>query len=240
MLSFTPPFEADSSRWTATERVLHRIISYIKEHALTEGDPLPTADAFAREFGFSRVIVREALSYLKGMGIVESGRGSGCHLAKIRPTENLANLLPFFFQIAKDQRDITELRFIVELGAYPHIVHNITDEDLKEMRQILDESDRLLERDDFQNVDFIRLDHAFHCLMARVSKVRMLELITQTYFRIGSEYPTTDDRIIPQHLKVFRQTNREHHMIFEALQLRAHDIGFLALYHHLNALQALI
>ncbi len=240
MISFSSQPDDAASKGTATECVLHQIVSYIREHSLTEGDPLPTADALGREFGFSRVIVREALSYLKGMGIIESGRGAGYRLAKIKPLESFANLLPFFFHIAKDQHDITELRFIIELGAYPRIAANVTDEQLAEMKQILDESDSLLQNDDFRNMDFIRLDCAFHSLLARISKVHMLEIVTQTYFKESSDFANSMSFVRPKDLEVFRQTNREHHMIFDALQLHAHDVGFLALYHHLGNLQTFI
>ena len=166
MISFSSQPEDAGKKGTATECVLHLIVSYIREHSLTEGDPLPTAEALARNFGYSRVIVREALSYLKGMGIIESGRGAGYRLAQIKPLETFANLLPFFFHIAKDQHDITELRFIIELGAYPRIVANITDEQLAEMKQILDKTDNLLERNDFINIDFLShldLHHSTAC-----------------------------------------------------------------------------
>ena len=233
MLPFPPIFEQPSTSGSATERVIQAIVSHIKQHELTEGDLLPTVDSLCRETGFSRVIVREALSYLKGMGLIESRRGSGCRLAKIRPLESFANLLPFFFSVAKDLRDVTELRTALELGAFPQIVANVTAANLEEMRQILDESDRLLERDDFQNIDFIRLDLAFHCLLARVSQIRILEIVTQAYFKESTNLTQFNRHVEPVHLEEFRRANLEHHAIYDSLKLGAREMGFLALHQHL-------
>ncbi len=232
MLPFPFPNEP-ASGGSATDRAIQAIVSHIKQHQLTEGDLLPTVDALCRETGFSRVIVREALSYLKGMGIIETRRGSGCRLAKIKPLESFANLLPFFFSVSKDLRDVTELRNALELGAFPQIVANIMAADLEEMRNILDEADRLLERDDFQNIDFIRLDLAFHCLLAHVSKLHILEIVTQAYFRESMNYTQFARHVEPKHLAEFRRANLEHRAIYDSLKLGAREMGFLALSQHL-------
>ena len=232
MLPFPFPNEP-ATGGSATERAIQAIVSHIKQHQLTEGDLLPTVDALCRETGFSRVIVREALSYLKGMGIIETRRGSGCRLAKIRPLESFANLLPFFFSIAKDLRDVTELRTALELGAFPQIVANIMAADLEEMRNILDEADRLLEGDDFQNIDFIRLDLAFHCLLARASRIHILEIVTQAYFKESLNLTLFAHRVEPVHLEEFRRANLEHRAIYDSLKLGAREMGFLALHQHL-------
>ncbi len=232
MFSFPTPNE-QASGGSATDRAIQAIVSYIKEHDLTEGDLLPAVDSLCREFGLSRVIVREALSYLKGMGIIETRRGSGCRLAKINPLESFANLLPFFFSVAKDLRDVTELRNALELGAFPQIVANITAADLEEMRDILDETDRLLERSDFHNIDFIRLDLAFHCLLARVSKLHILEIVTQAYFKESTTPTHVSRHVEPAHLEEFRRANLEHRAIYDSLKLGSREMGFLALNQHL-------
>ena len=233
MLPLPPIFDQPSASGSATERAIQAIVSHIKQHQLTEGDLLPTVDALCRETGFSRVIVREALSYLKGMGIIETRRGSGCRLAKIRPLESFANLLPFFFSIAKDLHDVTEFRTALELGAFPCIAANITPADLEELRQILDDTDNLLERNDFQNIDFIRLDIAFHCLLARVSRIHILEIVTQAYFRESVVFPSCLNKVTPRHLEEFQRANLEHRTIYNALKLGAREMGFLALHQHL-------
>ena len=234
MISFVSQSESGNAAKTTTERALQAIVTYIHAHQLTEGAALPSADFFCREFGFSRVIVREALSYLKGMGIVESGRGSGCRLAEIRPLESFANLLPFFFGIAKDMHDITSLRITMELGAFPQIAANVTPEDLAEMRQILDETDALLLQDDFRNNDFIQLDGNFHCLLARISRIRMLEIVAHAYFREGVRWPDGNARVQSKHRDMYKSSNQEHHIICHSLESGTYDVGFLALYHHLD------
>ncbi len=47
------------------------------------GDKLPNERALAERLGVSRIIVREAISYLKACGIVESRHGSGNYIVKV-------------------------------------------------------------------------------------------------------------------------------------------------------------
>ncbi|AEH51803.1 FadR/GntR family transcriptional regulator [Pseudothermotoga thermarum] len=73
-----------------------QVIEELKKMILTEnmkiGDKLPNERTLAEKFGVSRIIIREAISYLKACGIIKSKHGSGNYIVKVPSlNENLGN-----------------------------------------------------------------------------------------------------------------------------------------------------
>lgn len=60
-----------------SDRVAQAIGAEIRASRLVEGDRLPTEALLVKQFGVSRTVVREAVSQLKSLGLVESRQGSG-------------------------------------------------------------------------------------------------------------------------------------------------------------------
>jgi len=62
---------------TLSDQVASAISSEIHASRLVEGDKLPTEAMLVKQFAVSRTVVREAVSRLKSLGLVESRQGSG-------------------------------------------------------------------------------------------------------------------------------------------------------------------
>ena len=60
-----------------SDQVAKAIGAEIRAARLLEGDKLPTEAMLVAQFGVSRTVVREAVSRLKSLGLVESRQGSG-------------------------------------------------------------------------------------------------------------------------------------------------------------------
>lgn len=54
----------------------------IRAGRLTEGTKLPTEQALVQQFGVSRTVVREAVSRLRSLGLVDSRQGSGVYVTR--------------------------------------------------------------------------------------------------------------------------------------------------------------
>jgi GntR family transcriptional repressor for pyruvate dehydrogenase complex len=57
-------------------QIVNQIRDLIAEGKLKKDDKLPPERALARQFGASRAVIREALSALEVLGIIECRRGS--------------------------------------------------------------------------------------------------------------------------------------------------------------------
>ena len=66
-----------------SDQVADAMAAEIREGRLVAGDKLPTEAALALRFAVSRTVVREALSRLKSLGLVESQQGSGVYVKEV-------------------------------------------------------------------------------------------------------------------------------------------------------------
>lgn len=72
-----PLFQNLSPNASLSDRVADALEAEIRGGRLVAGGKLPTEVALAEQFGVSRTVVREAVSRLKSMGLVDSRQGSG-------------------------------------------------------------------------------------------------------------------------------------------------------------------
>ena len=71
--SFTPV----SSGARLSDQVAEQLAAEIRRGGLAPGDKLPTEARLVEQFGVSRTVVREAVSRLKSLGLVDSRQGRG-------------------------------------------------------------------------------------------------------------------------------------------------------------------
>ena len=64
-------------RGTVADAIAHALIQYIADKGLNGGDRLPSERELVDMVGASRLPLREALSILKGLGVVEAKHGKG-------------------------------------------------------------------------------------------------------------------------------------------------------------------
>ena len=70
-----------------SEQLADALVASIREGQLQPGQRLPTEAALVQRFGVSRTVVREALSRLKTMGLLESRQGSGAFIREATAPE---------------------------------------------------------------------------------------------------------------------------------------------------------
>lgn len=71
------PFTPVTSGARLSDQVADQLAAEIRRGGLVPGDKLPTEARLVAQFGVSRTVVREAVSRLKSLGLVDSRQGSG-------------------------------------------------------------------------------------------------------------------------------------------------------------------
>lgn len=121
---------------------------YIDEAQLEPGDRLPTERELMRTLGIGRSSVREAISQLQALGVLEARIGSGTYVRK--PVSAQTVHMP----LSIDPRDLAdglmltlEVRRGVEIEASMAAARRRTPEDIARMSEALDEMERTHLRD---------------------------------------------------------------------------------------------
>jgi len=152
-------------RESLAEQVRNSLLAYIRSQNLKPGDALPAENTLAAEFGVSRPVIREALSALQGMAIIEISKGKG---AVIRALDR-DPLVAFFRRAVRiDYATLSELlefRKAIE-GCCASLAAQRRDSDqLSEMTELVRQM-----RASFNDPDaYTSLDARFHAVVTEAA-----------------------------------------------------------------------
>ncbi|RXJ49957.1 FadR/GntR family transcriptional regulator [Gelidibacter gilvus] len=124
------------------DKVEISITEYIKSNKLEVGDTIPKEMEFAEALGVSRTVVREALTRLRTIGIIDSKKHKGMVLSQPDFIENFAKIMETNLVGDDTLKDIFELRLIMEMGMVDLVFARKTDEDLVELGEIVDQMEK--------------------------------------------------------------------------------------------------
>jgi len=120
------------------DKVEMQLLEIFINRGLKTGDVIPKEVELASAMGVSRTVIRESLTRLKTMGLIDSKK----HKGTILTSPNLAQILQrsMIPKILDDEtlKNIFEIRLILEIGMADSIFHHITKEDIIELEKITD------------------------------------------------------------------------------------------------------
>lgn len=119
------------------DKVEIRITEYIKGNRLQVGDTIPKEMEFAEALGVSRTVIREALSRLRTIGIIDSKKHKGMVVAQPDIIQNFEKVMETNLLGDETLLDIFELRLILEMGMVDLVFARKTDDDLIELEKIV-------------------------------------------------------------------------------------------------------
>ncbi len=162
-----------------SEVIVEQIRLLIREGKLLPGDRLPSERNLCERFGVSRVTVREALRVLEAGGLLEIrvGARGGAFVTKPsseRVGESLADLITLTRMTASE---VTEARMVVELGIVPLVVERATEEDIADLRAIVEQGLRALESGSYT----MAMSAAFHVRVASSTHNPAVEMLVQSF-----------------------------------------------------------
>lgn len=183
----------NNHRESAIDYVLNHIKNKIFSGELKAGDKLPTEEILVQELGIGRGSVREAIKILQSIGIVKIIRGDGMFITEGDFSRAIEPLLFSIILSNIDKSDIYRLRNIFEKTILHSVIFKHTEEDLLEIKKIIDKTEEILNKENSWEV-FINLDFSFHLKIASLMRNNLVErfyriilnlsapFIKQTYF----------------------------------------------------------
>src|SRR3954467_8691902 len=122
-----------------TTQLADQIRRRIAAEALSEGDLFMTEAQLSKEYGVSRNIAREAVSQLRGLGILEGRKSKGLLVRRPNPVQLLSHSLPALAQSEDDVNELAKLRYVLEAGGIELAVNNATEEQIASLKQLASE-----------------------------------------------------------------------------------------------------
>ena len=121
---------------TMADVVEVQLRDYLRKKSFKPGDPLPSEQQLAASLGVSRNVVREALSRLRMLGMVETKKKRGMVLSRPDILGSLERVLDPLIIDDNTLQDIFELRLTLELGLADILYLRKTKKDVEELEQI--------------------------------------------------------------------------------------------------------
>lgn len=121
---------------TMADIVEIRLREYLKNKTLKPGDSLPKETEIAESLGVSRNVVREALSRLRMLGMIESRKRRGMIVSSPDIMGSFERVLDPTFIDETTLKEIFELRLVLEVGLADLLFLRKTDTDIEQLEKI--------------------------------------------------------------------------------------------------------
>lgn len=122
---------------TLVDQVEDRLLSYFKEKDLKAGNAIPNELELANALGVARSVLREALSRLKMMGMIESRTRRGMILTEPSILGGMKRVVDPRILSEESLFDILGFRIALEIGICNDIFRNVTPKDILELEEIV-------------------------------------------------------------------------------------------------------
>jgi DNA-binding FadR family transcriptional regulator len=119
------------------DKVEMNLIDFFIKKEYKPGDVIPKEIELANSMGVSRTVVRESLTRLKTLGIIEAVKHKGTIIKSPDLSALLAkSMIPRMLDDST-LKDIFEFRLVIEIGMADLIFQHVTPEDIAELEQII-------------------------------------------------------------------------------------------------------
>lgn len=219
------------------EQVASELIDMIREGKLQPGQKLDSVQQLAENFSVGRSTIREALTSLRAMGLIELRQGEGTFVRKFEPSDIT---YPIDQALLMDKEDIVhllEVRKILETGVAITAALQHTEEDLANMKSALLDMEKATGNEELgeqADLDFhMALVKATHnplliSLMSHVSELMVKAMEETRRIWLYSKVSTLET-LYEQHARVLKHIEKR-----ESEQART------AMLDHLNSVEEML
>lgn len=219
------------------EEVSEILHEKIRAGVLKPGDRLDSVEQLAEQLQVSRSAVREALSALKAMGLIEIKQGSGTFVKSVPPNRLDFPLSTAMLSNKLDIARLLEVRKIIEVGAAASAAINRTEQDIQALVQILDDMKQAHGDGELGE----KVDYQFHVAIATASQNPLLATILDQISGLMIDTMKETRRIWLYSKKTTSEQLYEEHMnIFLAIQQQNEELAKQAMTFHLSNVEKVL
>jgi GntR family transcriptional repressor for pyruvate dehydrogenase complex len=192
-----------------SERVAEQIEQWVLSGSVGPGDKLPSVREICDMFQVGRSAVRDAITTLKGKGIVEVRQGEGAFICQVQTSKIFEGLL---FLSGTDIDNLYSVRKILEISTAEMAALHRKDEDLANMDKALYRLEKSDKNDSWE------ADYAFHIAIAEATQNKVIVQLMHTIATMMKNALIGCHQIISSDLAVSETIFQQHLVIYEAIK----------------------
>lgn len=165
--------------------IAEQLFGRIKSGEYAVGSKLPAERIIAEQMEVSRPSVREAISALQIVGVLESRPGDGTYITEPLAMDELMLQVQRFFEESDSPYEILQARKAVEIGVVRLAVSIGTDEDIRQIKIAWDEKYKLGRKGEYDA--YIRYGRDLHLAIAKATKNRITEAMMDRLLNVTNQ-----------------------------------------------------
>jgi GntR family transcriptional repressor for pyruvate dehydrogenase complex len=215
-----------------SESIIEQVRDLITSGRLKSGDRLPAEREFAQTLSVSRSAVREAIRALESLGIVEARAGEGTFVVTPPQGKGRDPITASLFQAWSTQRNLFEVRRVLEPGLAALAARRATPAQIEKMRAILDDQKGKVHAGE----SYMKEDTTFHYLVAEATGNEILLRVADSLMELLRETRDTSGKIASRPTRSLKQ----HQAILQAIEARNPLVAERRMREHIRAIEQLI
>jgi len=125
---------------TLVDHIEDKLLNYFKDSKMKPGDSIPNENQLAEALGVARSVLREALSRLRMLGMIESRTRRGMILTEPHILRGLERVIDPLILGEEVLLNLLGFRVALEIGICSNIFENLTDNYIEELERIVNRS----------------------------------------------------------------------------------------------------
>jgi len=219
------------------EEVAEALIELIQSKQLKPGDKLDSVQQLAENFQVGRSAIREALSALRAMGLIEMRQGEGTYVKKFDSTILNLPIHTSILMKKSDLRNLLEVRKILEVGAVEVAAERRTAENLAEIKKALSDMLNANGDEDLGN----QADLNFHLAIAKAGQNELLlNLMNHISDIMVATMKDTRKLWLYSTKSSWERLNEDHQNIYNAIEASNKEKAKQLMYNHLNNVELVL
>lgn len=162
--------------------IMKQILSAIADGKFKEAERLPNETDLAKEFGVSRSVVREAMSGLVAMGVINRIPGNGTYVKEAEKIfdSHISGTAVFWEHLEEMEKvsgssDAYITRLIIEPVIWEYTCGRLEPKDIRQLKSIYKQMEKAVSENDLDS--YREMDIEFHLKLVRLSGNRVLSEI---------------------------------------------------------------
>lgn len=215
------------------EEIVEQLKAMITKGELEPGDKLPSEREMAESLGVSRASVREALTTLEAIGILEIKPGEGTFVRQTSHAETFAPLALVLAVERNPEAQMMEVRRVLETEMAALAAERANEEDIHKIEVILEQ---------FKNThttqEAVEADLRFHFAIAEATQNTILLRLMNTVADLMHHTFRSKREQLYASPNMSQQINQEHEAIYLAIRDRNPQAARQKMLAHINHIEA--